>query len=294
MEKQAVIGIDKNSRMPFLELFDETLDINSTENYELSVEVNYDTLSFSILDTLRNKFILLRSYDTNDDNDFDVGQLGELILKDDFLTKRYRKINLIIPSERSTMVPAPLYDESKKDDYFTFNLIKREGDIILTNELPDPDTILIFSLPAQIVEFLRSIFGNNNLNHHLKPIFRYISSSRRNAGNYYLHVHFEKYFFNLIVYDQSTLKFCNTFEYKTISDVQYYVLYVLKRLNISQQETLFFSGRTNNLRDLEPIFSNYLKTVKFAEPAGNFTFSYVFNNIELHRFLNLFIVTGCE
>ena len=36
--------------MPFLELFDETLDINSTENYELSVQVSPDGLSFCLLD----------------------------------------------------------------------------------------------------------------------------------------------------------------------------------------------------------------------------------------------------
>ena len=47
--------------MAFLELFDETLDINSTENYEISVELSTDSISFCVLDTIRNKFIMLRS-----------------------------------------------------------------------------------------------------------------------------------------------------------------------------------------------------------------------------------------
>ena len=279
--------------MPLLELFDETLDINSTENYELSVQVNFDSLSFSILDKLRNKFILLRNYEPDNDDNFDISKLGELIVKDDFLTKRYKKTNLVLASERSTLVPAPLYDETKKDDYFKFNHTKQNGDIILTNELADPDTVLIFSLPAEIVDFTRSVFGDVNLNHHLRPLFRFISSSRRNVGNYYIHVHFEKDFFNLIIFDQSTLKFCNAFQYKTISDIQYYILYVLKRLNISQEEILTFSGRTKNSKEVISVFSNYLQTVRFAEPQGNFTFSYVFGNKELHRFLNIFMITSC-
>ncbi len=57
--------------MPFLELFDETLDINSTENYELSVQVSTDNLSFCILDTLRNKFVLLRSYESVGNSKYD-------------------------------------------------------------------------------------------------------------------------------------------------------------------------------------------------------------------------------
>ncbi len=100
--------------MPFLELFDETLDINSTENYELSVQVSYDGLSYSILDTLRNKFILLRDYEPDDNGYLDNGKIGEIIANDDFLTRRYKKINLITPSPGSTLVPSALFDVLKK------------------------------------------------------------------------------------------------------------------------------------------------------------------------------------
>ena len=44
--------------MPFFELFDETLDINSTENYELSLEISPQGLTFSLLDSIRNKIEL--------------------------------------------------------------------------------------------------------------------------------------------------------------------------------------------------------------------------------------------
>ena len=77
--------------MPFLELFDETLDINATENYELSVQVVLMNLSFCILDTLRNKFVLLRSYEPEDNSRFDPYRLNEIIRKDDFLTRHYKK-----------------------------------------------------------------------------------------------------------------------------------------------------------------------------------------------------------
>lgn len=49
--------------MPFLELFDETLDINSTENYELMIQASPDELTFSIFDNIRNKYVLLRSFE---------------------------------------------------------------------------------------------------------------------------------------------------------------------------------------------------------------------------------------
>jgi len=80
--------------MPFLELFDETLDINSTENYELSVQMSRDGFTFTILDTLRNKYILLRSHDPDDDKYLSADKISEIISKDDFLTKKYKSIKI--------------------------------------------------------------------------------------------------------------------------------------------------------------------------------------------------------
>jgi hypothetical protein len=280
--------------MPFLELFDETLDINSTENYELSVQVSSDDLSFCILDTLRNKFVLLRSYDPEENLRFDPARLADIINKDDFLTRKYRKVSVITPSPKSTLVPGPLFDDSKKKEYFTFNQIPSEGEIIVTNKLRDPDIFIIFSLPEGIAYILNSAFPGITFMHQLKPLFQYTNLNRSSIGSNNIHVHLEKEYLNMIIFDQSALKFCNTFRYKTVSDIQYYVLYVLKRLNISNEEIICFSGRIIKEKEILSSFSNYLRTIRFAVPEGNYTFSYVFNETELHKFLTIFSAVSCE
>jgi hypothetical protein len=91
--------------MPFLELFDETLDINSTENYELSIQASTDALSFCLLDSIRNKFVLLRSFVAEENKYFNAEKISELIRNDDFLIKHYRKVNCVLPSRKFTMIP---------------------------------------------------------------------------------------------------------------------------------------------------------------------------------------------
>ena len=132
--------------MPLLELFDETLDINSTENYELSVQVSSDDVSFCILDTLRNKFVLLRSYEPEDNSRFDPYRVCEIIKKDDFLTRNYKKVNILTPSAKSTLVPVSLYDESREKEYFSFNQLVVNGETVRTNWLNNPDLYIIFSV----------------------------------------------------------------------------------------------------------------------------------------------------
>lgn len=280
--------------MPFLELFDETLDINSTENYELSVQIGFDELCLCILDTLRNKFVLIRSYEPESFNMLNAGAISDIVEKDDFLNRRYKKIYLIIPSQKSTLIPSPLFEESAKEDYFRFNHILENDEIVLKNKLIDPDAYILFSAPLSIVEVCGKFFRNVEPLHHLKPLLLSAAGGRRSQEGNYIQVHLEKNFFNIIIYDQITLKFCNTFKYKTLSDLQYYIFYTLKRLNINQEEVIHFSGRTDKHDNMVNDFSRYARNIRFAEPSGNFTFSYVFNEILQHKYFNLFSVINCE
>lgn len=280
--------------MPFLELFDETLDINSTENYELSIQVSPDGLSYCLLDTVRNKFVMVRSFGADDSKYFNAASIGELIYKDDFLTKKFRKVNCVMPSQKFTLVPAPLYDPGKKTQYFTFNHNQGMDSMILANKISDPDSFLVFSVAKSLVALINSVYPAVNIYHHIKLLLDHNCNSRKLVNGNYISLHIERDFFNLIVFKDNILRFCNSFTYRNISDILYYVLNAFKNLAIKQDETIYFSGLTERYDDLSSSLSLYVRNIRFAEPSGNFTFSYVFNDTELHRFINLFTLANCE
>ncbi len=279
--------------MPFLELYDETLDINSTENYELSVQVSSDDISFCILDTLRNKFVMLRSYEPEDNSRFDPYRLNEIIRKDDFLVRKFRKTNIITPTPRSTLVPGPLFEDSRKEEYLDFNQKKNDRERVMISKIKNSDIYTIFSVQEGFADLLKGLFPEGNIMHSLKPLFQYVHFNRRSTGNN-VHIHFEKDYFDTVIFDPNELKFCNTFQFKSRSDIEYFVLYVLKKMNVRQDETVYLSGKTQEKEALLHGFSQYLTDVRFALPQGNYTFSYVLSEAELHRFLLLFSAVNCE
>jgi hypothetical protein len=280
--------------MPFLELFDETLDINSTENYELSVQVSPEGLSYCLLDTIRNKYVLLRSFEAEDNNYFNGSKIDELITKDDFLIKKYKKTNILMPSRKFTLIPSQLYDPGKKDEYFLFNHINEDGSLLLSNKTFDPDAFIIFSVVKSIYDVLTGRYPGVLPFHHTKPLLSHIAHCRKSVNGNYIHLHVEKEFFNLLIFNQEILKFCNSFNYRNINDILYYVLNTFKNLEIKQEETIHLSGQTEKYDDLSSAFSVYVRNLKFNEPSGNFNFSYVFNENVLHKFLNLFTAVNCE
>jgi hypothetical protein len=280
--------------MPFFELFDETLDINSTENYELSVQASVDGFSFCLLDTIRNKFVLIRVFEPEENKYFSSDYIQEIISKDDFLPRRYKKANIVLPSSKFTLVPAPLFDPGKKDEYFSFNHLREDYSAIIANKVNDPETYLVFSVSKQINDVINTNFPGKHPYHQLKPLFNQISHTRKSVNGNYIHIHVEREFINLVIFNHNTLIFCNSFNYRNISDILYFVLNAFKKLDIKQEETIYFSGLTEKYDDLFSNFSIYVRNLKFAEPYGNFTFSYVFNDLELHRYLNLFSAVNCE
>src|SRR5450759_585359 len=255
--------------MPFLELFDETLDINSTENYELSVQISPDGLSFCLLDSIRNKFVLVRSFGADENKYLSADKISELLRNDDFLTKRYKKINCIVPSSKFTLVPTPLYDPAKKDEYFSFNHILEEDNIVLADKTSDPDAFLVFSVSKPIIELINRFYPGVYPHHHIKLLLEHTSSIRKSVNGNYIHAHVERDFFNLIVFNNNILKFCNSFAYRNISDILYYVLNAFKNLGIKQEETIYFSGLTEKYDDLSSSFSLYIRLslIHISEPT---------------------------
>jgi len=280
--------------MPFLELFDETLDINSTENYVLSVQVSTNELAFSILDTIRNKYVLLRSFEAEENNPHNANAIDEIISKDDFLGKRYKKIYIVLPSRKFTLVPAQLFDPGKKDEYYSFNHIIEDGNVLLSNKLSEPDVFIVFSAVKPLYEAVTGRFPGVLPCHHTKPLLNHVSHLRKSTDGNHIHLHVEKDFFNLVIYRQNILKFCNSFTYRNINDILYYVMNTFRNLEIKQDETIWLSGHTEKYDDLTSVFAIYVRHLKFSEPTGNFTFSYVFSDLVRHRYLNLFTLTNCE
>ena len=279
--------------MPNLELFDETLDINSTANYDLSIQANYDGFSYCLLDSIRNKFVLLRSFSHIDDKKLNTEQISDIITNDDFLNRQFRSVKIVIPSIKSTLVPASLYDPAHRDDYFLFNYLNDEENIILNNKVSTPDCYIVYSVSKSLYDLLNSIFPGATLMHHLKPLLLNTPTNKPGLTDKYIQLHIEKDFFNLILFNDKKLIFTNTFSYRNVSDIIYFVMYTFNNLGIKQEETLFLSGLTEHYDELYTNISDYIRVVKFAEPSGSNTYSYVFNEIGLQKFLNLFNAINC-
>ena len=275
------------------ELFDETLDINSTENYEISIQVCLNGFSFCLLDTLRNKFVMFREYKLNGRETDLTKQVEEIIYKDDFLERKYHAYRLVYVFERNTLVPSGLFDPAVKNEYFTLNHNLEEGYTISNNKLNEPDSLLLFDLRKDLHYLLIKSFPDSSLSHHIKPLlFSAFHNSSQKAGKF-VQVNIEDTFFNLLVVENTKLEFFNTFRYRNSSDILYYMMLTMKQLEIGKETTINLSGNIELNSELHINIMRYASTVKFVKPEGSWSLSYVFDSLEIHKYGNLFNIVSC-
>ncbi len=280
--------------MPLTDIFDETLDINSTSDYVLVFQAGYEELTFTILDAVRNKYIFLRSYTPDEKIRFSPDEVREIIEKDDFLLKKYRKTFILSATGLFTMVPASLYDPGKKDLYFKLNHGNVENHSILNNMIQEADSVLLYGISAPLYENLKSHYPSALFYHQIKPLFCFMDKEMRKLSGPYLHVNIENDYFCMALFNDYSLRYLNSFPYRNITDIVYYILNVIRFSGAGEIQSVHLSGSTERFDELTSLLTLYIKSIRFAAPAGNFSFSYVFNDTELHRYLSLFTAVNCE
>ena len=277
-----------------LELIDETLDINATDNYDLSLELSEDGVSLAILDLLRGKYVMLRHYPREITDEISLRPLNDIIEADDFLKRHYRKVFIIVPTMKYTMIPAPVYEPSLRDDYFRFNQHVADETAIYSNKLSFPDAVVLFSPENDVKKTLDAHWNDVAVWHHTRPLMQHVFSACRTSDDRYIHIHFEKGFTTVVITENRNLTFCNSFPGTAITDAGYFLFSVLDRRGIRNDETIHVSGIIEPYSEVHLSLLNFAENIKFATPLIRQSYSYVMNEVHMHRWLNLFTAVACE
>lgn len=277
-----------------LELIDETLDINATDNYDLTIELSEEGVSLAVLDLLRGKYVMFRHYPLEESPGGIVRPYADIIESDDFLRRRYRKIFIITPSLNATLIPAPVYEPGLREDYFRFNFGSTAGDGVIANPVAFPDAVVLFSPAKDVAESIASRWREITPWHHSKPLLGHVSAACRNADDCYIHLHYEKSFVTVIIAEKQNLTFCNSFAISSPQDGAYFLFSVLDRKGIRHDENIYISGAVEPYGEAHIALLNFSSGIRFASPVIRQSFSYVMNELQLHRWLNLFTAASCE
>lgn len=279
-------------------LTDETLHINSTGLYYLSMRAGADGFCYCILDSSRNKFIAARCFPFHVE-DIYSDEFHEKIIRiingDEFLNCKYKGVRFVYYSSKSTLVPAPLFDKDNIRLFYNFNHTPHDLETLHFNKLKNIDAFTIFSLPYNIVETIYIRFSNAKLYHQSTPFLDNVMKQKTKGSKRKVSVYVNSRFFDIAVTGGSSLQLYNNFSYRTSDEFAYFLTHIFDQLQLDPDETeLAVSGDiTKNSDDFAKI-RKFVKNVSLDKLNDTYTYSYIFNDISSGIFSNLINVNKCE
>ncbi len=281
-----------------LEIFEDKLQNKSTENCNLSVLIGTDRLSYLVCDEAW-QLLAFKSYRIPPASSFQGNAfqyISELLQLDKLLQKKYAAVRLGVVNQYATLIPERLFDEKEQTAYLINLLPIHENETLLNNKLEKPAARQLFKLPSDLYRLMQSYFPAGRILHAYTCLINgFLKLHEADAGNQ-VFANVRSDVLHIVVFNEGTLSFSNSFKFTDVKDFIYYVLMVYKQFGLNPNEQkLLLSGYIRRESEIYKLLYRYIRYVEFVPFPKEFLFGSNFiSTVEEHTYFDLFQLALCE
>lgn len=277
--------------VPAIKKYDEALNKEFSEQYELSIQLSQEGFSFCIFHPENNKYLSIETIRLTENLNESkmVNVFEEAIRTHEWLLLNFRTVKVYFENEFSTLIPASIYDEKNNDLYARFNFTIATDHICKTDYIKSTDAYLIYTLHDELLKKFQALFpgckfysSTANLLESLLIQYKNLVTEKR------MFVNVRNSFIDIVILEENKVLFVNSFRYSSPEDFIYFIIFVIEQLKLNPETIeLAFSGLIDkNSRFFENVYQ-YIRHVKFQKLPSSHTYSYLFSEVPAHYFYNL-------
>lgn len=264
-------------------------------NCRLLLQVASDKLICAVIRTDNYTYIALKELT------FAAGEHPVFFLQDPdrqndpFFNRPYSSVKVMYDTGKSTLVPGPLYEEEKKEQYLRFTHLLEEDMLILSNPVKSCNARSIFAMDAGLYTAINSLPAEEiKLYHSSGPLIDGILFQFKMLREPALFIQVYPGHIELIVAENGKLKFYNRFTYRNLEDLVYYPLFVCEQMGLNPGSVqTWLSGEINRTSDAYTALYTYFYRLQMMPKDELFKYSYKLEPV-LHRYYSIFHLELCE
>ena len=239
----------------------EKFDLASTEKYILVLEISDEMYSFSMYDPAEEGSVFYHEIEKESKEDA-FSAFENFYYENEFLSSSYRKIFIVNDTANFTFVPANIFDEKKKDEFFQFNFSENE-DKVLAQNLKRPEITILHGIPEKVFDFFNRTFIDADFVHHLSPLLSYFAERTRVGNTHRLVVNMQNKGLDVVYFAPSgEFVFANHFKYNHLNDAVYYIFFIWKQFNLNQlKDFVYVAGNSSQKSELIKQIQKYVQNV---------------------------------
>ncbi|ASU35116.1 DUF3822 family protein [Mucilaginibacter xinganensis] len=256
--------------------YTDNFNLYQAYSYTLLLQIEATSFSYAVV----NETNLLVSA-----QNCDLQELVQPMALNDLLSATYKKVIIGMPASGLTLIPNSLFREEHVSGFARFLDVK-DNDKVFAQNLDDVNAI-IYKTNDYLVSLVEK-FGLKNTVYTAKGWIKAIEKSIPQNNNLYLDISTGRVQF--LYFALNTLRFYNSFEFKSDDELAYFTTFVTEELNLKPQFiTLVISGDVipgdKNLARLASFYPKIeLNSMKILELPGQ---------MASHKFLALAALSLC-
>jgi len=270
---------------------DESFDGKKAASYQLIILAGMNDIHLSVNERAKNKFIALEKYQFENTYNFDLAAelLEQLFKESDLIGHAYHSVICSISNNLSTLIPSALFENDRKKMYLGFNTSLQGNEAILVDEIRSLDSKNVFAVPFSVKSKLDAQFSNIRYHHSSSPLIDSLVTDHKNKDGKRLFVHVQQTHFEVVVIDNRSLLFYNTFNHFSPEDFIYYLLFVCEQLQLNPETVeTFLLGDIEKDTPLYTMAHRYIRRLKFGERTDGADYSYQLQTLPKHFHYTLF------
>jgi hypothetical protein len=278
-------------------ILDESVTSGEPKSYKVFCTVEASFIGIALMNIRDVKFAGLETYHfpkpaSAEQLSAKISSLSEQssILKN----VTFNKASIQVAHSFYTLIPSALFRKDDATKFFHFNQKAQRNSTIESEAVKAYDSVNVFSVDAGIASSLKKIFNTDFVIHH--HITSLLQAVRLEPGkDKTLYVHFRAGWIEVIITDGKKLVLCNSFPYKAVEDVVYFILNACEQLSLNPHSVdVVVMGELDEESAISKLMHKYIANIRFSGRMKSAQFSYGFDKIPSHFYYSVFSHALCE
>ncbi len=276
--------------------FASNFNINKTNTYHLSLQFSKSGYTYSIADTIKRQYLGIKHVPFNNNKlnpEYYYDMVADVLNQDQLLSKNYKAVDLIYVSDKSTLIPANMFDKAYVRQLFEVNFQLFDYEEIHFNKLKSSDIYNVFVIPSYITTLFINTFPEIRFFHQTTPMIESLYQFKHQFKNIFVAVNVYYDFIDVLGIKQGKIQFFNTFAFKNNSDILYYITNIIAKHKLDPDFLpLLLSGYIEPKSELMYLLLKYFP--KADVNKLNNGMKYKFNDVPDYMFRNVLSLFLCE
>ncbi len=268
-----------------LHLIDENFQSQISEECDLLMQITSSRFSYAVINQEQVK--VLFDAPLNQEN-----EMKDFFENDPLLKLHFHRVKVATDTFKFTFIPTEVYADENLKDYNKYIQISPSN--LFLSDISAQKIKNITSLDNGLKRFLNEKFQNHTLVSSANPLIEAATRIYADSGKQLI-LNLNAHSFEAIVLENSKLLFYNIFSIAKPDDFNYFLLFILKELDLNPAEiSPIVCGQIETSSETYHRLQKYFARIKFADPSLLIHLPSAFRLAPVHHFFSLIGLNLCE